>query len=392
MHQFFVPLTAPLDDGYRHELDRRLFFVSEQIGSYRVVREQGKICGVEVSTPDAERELDIRRKILFTIDSEVSCQRPAAPRVLWRSAGSGRRIEPVYDELVRNELVFEAGEGQVALAEPLISLMDRIDALFRNHALSLPSAQEFRYPTLIPSRVLRECGSLESFPHMTMFVTRLHSDIDVYREFGNRLAAGRPLQELVFAHCGNADYSLPLTMCFHTYHQLRDTHQPVNRVITSRGKSFRFESRYHRTMERLWDYTTREIVFLGDPEFVQECRRRTFDAVRAIVERLGLVARCEVANDPFFATPNIAARVVNQRIFELKYELQMNVAEERSISVASFNFHDEFFGRRFGITRGSGVPIVTGCVGAGLERFAYAFVCQHGTDPAAWPPIEPSES
>src|SRR5262245_13789328 len=336
MHQVYVPLTAPLDEAYGPELHRRLFFVSDAIGSFRVVQSDGKIRGVEISTPQPDCAAEIGRKIQFVVDSEVSRQRPAAPRVLWRSEGSGRPIVPVYDELLRKGVVFEAGEGQVAVGEPIVGLMDRIDVLFRDIALSMPHAQEFRYPTLIPSRALRDCGSLESFPHMTMFVTRLHSDIDVYREFGNRLSAGRPLEELVFAYCGNADYSLPLTMCFHTYHHLRETDQS-NRVITSRGKSFRFESRYHRTMEQLWDYTTREIVFLGDREFVVDCRTRTIDAVRAFVERLGLAARCEVANDPFFATPNVAARVVNQGMFELKYELQMNVADDRSISVASFN-------------------------------------------------------
>jgi seryl-tRNA synthetase len=387
MGQYYVPLAPLLDEAYAPELQRRLFFVSEAIDSFRVVQGDGKIRGVEISVPEAARAADIGRKIQLVIDSEVRCQRPAGPRVLWRTEGSSRGIEPVFEELLRAGLAFEAGEGQVALGEPLIFLMDRIDAFFREFALSLPSAQEFRYPTLIPSRVLRDCGSLESFPHMTMFVTRLHGDVDVYRDFGERLSAGAPLHELMLAHCSNADYALPLTMCFHTYHHLRSTQQTANRVITSRGKSFRFESRYRRTMERLWDYTTREIVFVGDQQFVLECRAKTIEAVRAFVERLGLKARCEVANDPFFATPNIAARVANQRVFELKYELQMYVAEERSISVASFNFHDEYFGKRFGITRPAGEPVATGCVGAGLERFAYAFLCQHGIDPAHWPPI-----
>jgi seryl-tRNA synthetase len=54
--------------------------------------------------------------------------------------------------------------------------------------------------------------------------------------------------------------------------------------------------------------------------------------------------------------------------------------------VGSFNFHERFFGESFGITSAGGEgPVHTACAGFGLERFAYAFLCQHGLDPSGWP-------
>jgi hypothetical protein len=54
--------------------------------------------------------------------------------------------------------------------------------------------------------------------------------------------------------------------------------------------------------------------------------------------------------------------------------------------VASFNFHERFFGESFGITLPDGVTTpFSGCAGFGLERFAFALVCQHGVDVEQWP-------
>jgi hypothetical protein len=53
--------------------------------------------------------------------------------------------------------------------------------------------------------------------------------------------------------------------------------------------------------------------------------------------------------------------------------------------VGSFNFHDDFFGKSFDISLANGDTAISACTGFGIERFAYAFLCQFGTDPAHWP-------
>jgi hypothetical protein len=157
-------------------------------------------------------------------------------------------------------------------------------------------------------------------------------------------------------------------------------------VVTSRGKSFRFESRYRRALERLWDFTIREIVFLGARDFVLDCRRRFMERSFELVESLRLGGQCSVANDPFFAGADTAERTWSQRLLELKYELRLPIAADADVAVASFNFHEQFFGDSFRIRdRDEQGFVHTACVGFGLERLAYAFLCQHGLDPADWP-------
>jgi hypothetical protein len=110
------------------------------------------------------------------------------------------------------------------------------------------------------------------------------------------------------------------------------------------------------------------------------------DLAFALVESLGLGGRCEVANDPFFVDGDTAGRTWSQRLLELKYELRLPISPAADIAVGSFNFHERFFGESFEIASPAGDGLVhTSCTGFGLERFAYAFLCQHGLDPADWP-------
>src|SRR5262249_4620968 len=149
-------------------------------------------------------------------------------------------------------------------------------------------------------------------------------------------------------------------MCYHTFNQLSGL-AVDDRVVTSRGKSFRFESRYHRSLERLWDFTIREIVFLGSRRFVLDARQRFMRLVFDIIERLGLAAHCEVASDPFFCREDTAEQILTQRMMELKYELRLPVADDRTIACASFNFHDQFFAGAFGIGHASEPSLFSGC-------------------------------
>jgi seryl-tRNA synthetase len=220
-----------------------------------------------------------------------------------------------------------------------------------------------------------------------MFVTRLHSDTDVYRAIVAQSESGEPMGGRLLASCEDVDYCLPPTMCFHTFHQFagRTFGDAENRVVTAKGKSFRFESRYARSLERLWDFTIREIVFMGERNFVLDARERLMSDVFEFFDDMGLTGRCEVGNDPFFGTEDTAGRVMSQRLLRMKYELRADLDAGQSTAVASFNYHDLFFSESMGLRRGGGDPISTACAGFGLERLTYAFLCQHGLDTSAWP-------
>lgn len=396
MPTVYIPLEKTVPIKLASELKKRIFYVSNEITDFRLIEIDRRIGGIEVTSATKELgESLLSAKINELVKSDILKQKSFPPKVVWRSDSRPTFQSNMFDLLVEKGLAFEAGEGQVGFGEPLISLMDYFDRRVKQIAMGLPNAQEYRYPTLLPTHVLDEFGYFASFPQFMMFVTRLHNDLDVYRTFVQEYESNQNITPALFSHCQNHDYCLPPTMCYHTYHQYRGQQLAKNMVVTAKGKSFRFESKYYRGLERLWDFTIREIVFMGTRDFVLECRQAFMQQAFALMNELDLHGYCEVANDPFFVASNTAGKIFSQRALELKYELRLLVAEEeptdRSIAVASFNFHEKFFGETFEISQENQNPVLTGCVGFGLERLVYAFLCQHGLDESNWPQIVKSE-
>lgn len=390
-----VRLECRLPEEFVGEFERRVFFISDAICDFELVRRGGAVEAIDLalSTPELSDDSlgdvvrTLEEKISRVVHEEILVQKTVPPRVVWRSPAAGRSCTDAFPLLEDRGIAFAAGEGQVGYGEPLISLVDYLDGRLRDIALSFESSREYRYPTLLPTHVLDRIGYFASFPQFVMFVTWLHNDVDVYDAFLAEYAGGQEITPGLFAHCRSHDCCLPPTMCYHSYHQYRGRRLDGDQVVTARGKAFRFESKYHAGMSRLWDFTIRETVFMGTEAFAAASRMAFMHQGFALMEELGLAGTCEVANDLFFANRDTAGKIFSQRLMELKYELLLEVGAGRPIAVGSFNMHGPFFGEAFGITRGEGEPVTTACVGFGLERLAYAFLCQHGVDEAGWPEV-----
>ena len=232
----FLIKTVPL--GLAPELRTRLFFVSPEIVDFSLVERNARVEAVTVTTA-AECEPDLSDKINRLIETDILTQRVFKPKIIWQSPNEVPKYHAdLFETMVARGLAFEAAEGQVGFAEPLIGLMDYFDRRIKQIALSMTNAQEFQYPTLLPTSVLDTFGYFGSFPHFAMFVTRLHNDIDVYEAFRAEYSVNKRITRDLFTHCQNHDYCLPPTMCYHTYHQLRGTVAEQNRVVTAKGKSF----------------------------------------------------------------------------------------------------------------------------------------------------------
>jgi len=370
---------VPLDAAQGDELGRHVYFLDERIEAFSFVRGRaGEVLGIELSAP-ADAHDEIRSRLLELAATEA-VRGPRMPRrVLWELPG--RPARDVLDGLVDAGAAFRSGPGQVAVGGPVLKAMRAFDAVLLG-LITRYGAVEYRYPTLLPTPVIERSGYLDAFPRFAMFVARLRADLGVYTRFAERAPRGRELLALT----DGAEHCLPPTMCFHTYHQFSGRRLSGPVVVTARGKAFRFESRYEHGLDRLWDFTIRETVFLGERAEVRERQAAFMEDVRKLLGALGLQASCEVAHDPFFADTD--PRVVALQIAtESKREVRMPVGDGRSVAVASFNYADDRFTRRFSITSPDGTPPKSACAGFGLERLAYAFLCQYGLDERSWPPL-----
>ena len=204
-------------------------------------------------------------------------------------------------------------------------------------------AREVGAAPLIPLAELSRAGYLRSFPGRAVHVPG---------ELG-------------------AEFAVPPAACLHCYADLADRALDSSLVLFAiRNHCARGDETVDADHGRLREFTMREIVFLGSGTEVDRARRTLMRRVQTYLTRLDLTATLAVATDPFH-TPADRGKLALQRLRALKYELQMPVAGKR-IAVASFNYHEDFFGRAFGITQPDGSPAHSGCVAFGLERWELA--------------------
>jgi seryl-tRNA synthetase/acyl carrier protein len=210
-------------------------------------------------------------------------------------------------------------------------------------------AREVGPAPLIPLADLARAGYLDSFP-------------------GRAVAAAS-------GDGSDGELAIPPAACFHCYATLAD------RVLASTPAVFALRNRCARGDEtldpahgRLREFTMREIVIIGMATEVDRARRALMRRAQTYLTRLDLSATIEVATDPFHVAGD-RGKLALQRLRALKYELRMPVAGE-SIAVASFNHHEDHFGRAFGISLRDGSPAHTACVAFGLERWELAVRAQ----------------
>ncbi|WP_211769126.1 hypothetical protein [Kutzneria sp. CA-103260] len=371
----------------RAELEQRIFYASSAIEDYRLVEEADKVVAVEVVTGPGADPADLARKVDLLIANDVLPQRTRPAVVVWQSPHTAGQIEDdVWARLEQTSAVVEMGEGLYATGGLFTDLLSVLDDMLCEIAVDTFGAVPYRYPTLISTDVLRRGGYLDAFPQFLMTASRLHSDVESYGAFLSGLDAAADTSTYLDQFGEHLGHCLPPSMCFHTYRQLEHRQLPEDAaVFTARGKSFRFESRYRRGVERLWDFTIREIVFVGDGDRIAEQRKDFMRETWRLVDELGLAGQAEVAHDPFFGNEATSQRALAQRMMELKYELRLPVEGGRSVAAGSFNLHGDKFGSAFHITLPDGSTAQTACVGFGLERLTYAFLSQRGLDVDRWP-------
>lgn len=398
MHQGFaelVTLPEPVPPRLAGELAKRIHFISENIDRFELVTgpETTDAEVIAVRLWLSEPVTALSEKLSQLVNTEVLPQRAVPAHEIWRSAHVPKTVDGVFDELVAAGAVQPTGEGQFAFGRPFTQLIEVLDGYIREIARKTFHPPEINCPSLIRTDTLARSGYLTSFPQLLMFAGRLHADLDDYDSFlktvseadkdGGALVA---VTQALADHGTHSGYVLSPAVCYHVYAQHAGAPLPGTlTVVSARGSCYRHESRYHRSLERLWEFNMRETVLMGEADAVAQAREQLMHEVFALVEELGLAGHAEAASDPFFCSAEAARRTWAQRALQLKYELILPVSGGNSVAAVSFNTHGTTLGEAFSLTARGGGSAHTGCVAVGLERLAYAFLSRHGTNPDGWP-------
>lgn len=150
-------------------------------------------------------------------------------------------------------------------------------------------------------------------------------------------------------------------------------------------QSYCFRHEPSKDPARMQLFRMREYVRIGTPDEVMAFRQSWMERGQKLIASIGLPVAIDVANDPFFGR---AGRMLsnNQRDQNLKFELLVPVTStEKPTACLSFNYHQDHFGKTWGLTTADGEVAHTACVGFGLERVALALFAHHGLDTGSWP-------
>ena len=369
------------------EVQSKLAYVDERIRSARV-SPGGDLINLVLNQPvTAQQRDEIDAKVQRVVSTMVEGTLKPKIQVLedYLDRPVPYHADP-HPELLSSGQISQEAQGIFAFGPLLTRVMEYFEGIFLDLAGKF-GAEPYRFPTLIPARYLERVNYFRAFPHSLTFVTHLREDLDVIDHFAQHAACDEHGLNTPVGSFSPIQALLSPAVCYHLYFSLADRPLPDGQVTaTAVGNCFRYESTNLTSLERLWNFTMREVIFVGSKEFVLDNREAARQHMHQVFEEIGLAYRVESATDPFFIG-EFRKQTVFQSAFQLKFEIRARLPfKDSTLAVGSYNYHQNFFGRHLEITLPDGSPAHTGCVAFGLERMAYAFLAQYGLDPEGWPP------
>ncbi len=378
--------SVSIPDHLVGEVQSKLAYVDEAIVS-ALVTETGDKITLRLGHPETpERQAELTEKVQRVVTTMVKGS--FKPKVQVLEDHLDRPVPNLADpmpELVARGEINQEASGIYSLGPLLARLMD----FFENHFLDLAdsfNAPPYRFPTLIPASYLERVNYFRAFPHSLTFVTHLREDLDAIDHFAQHASCDEHGLNTPPDSFAQFKTLLSPAVCYHLYFALADKPLPNGQLAaTAVGNCFRYEAINLNSLERLWNFTMREVIFVGSKDYVLQNRETARERMHIVFEQIGLAYRVESANDPFFIG-EFRKQAAFQSAFQLKFEIRASLPFNQStLAVGSYNYHQDFFGRSLNISLPDGSPAHTGCVAFGLERIAFAFLAQYGLNPEQWP-------
>lgn len=366
--------AADSNEDFKKILLYKIPFFSEKIVE---VNDQGSSIAIVLETdPGLEFETALKKHV----EQINVVYRKYRPVTIFENYGAGSSTPlDIYAELIDRGWVVPFSNGLVGVGPDFSRLMGIFDSLIVQWGKD-QGASEFCYPDMIDIESLHKCNYLQHFPSTLFFTSTIKEGNAELQRFRSRLSENR--QEIPAEHLASARYVNKSAVCLHVYKQLEnktiDLQAPT--VITCLGKCHRNESINVDKLERLFNFSMREVVFVGTEEYVLKMRDTFMELSRKLMQRLGLTSNIKTSNDMFF-TAEYEQKALLQEKLKLKYELNISLPyDKKEISVGSFNYHRNYFADAFRIKSKDGQVVHTACVGFGLERLVYAYLSQVGLD------------
>ncbi len=287
--------------------------------------------------------------------------------------------QTLYDDLVRHRLIIPVGVpgifGRGAVFEDVLR---RFDALISRIARD-DGAETMAFPPTLDRRVFEKSEFLDSFPQLAGSVFSFGGTEREHAQLSEAVHAGQSWEQWQRM----TDVVLTPAACYPVYPSFTGTIPERGHLVDMQNWVFRHEPSPEPT--RMQAFRVREFVRVGTADVVVDWRDMWLKRGVDLLQSLGLPAKSDVANDPFFGRGG-RMLAANQKEQKLKFEVLIPViSKENPTAVCSFNYHQEHFGKIFDIRTPAGHIAQTACLGFGLERCVMALFKTHGMVPSEWP-------
>jgi seryl-tRNA synthetase len=377
LQKFIVELDPIPQEMAQEEIQKRVVYLSPEIRAFRFVGDGSR---AEFSASQATGP-ELKSRVQNLARSIQRGLRGVSRKVVYRSRAFDR---PKFAGGQSVEGVHMLGLGQAMLEGLSMRLFQYFDRRFAELGQSL-GAQTLLTPTLIPGHVLGRANYFRNFPGSLTFACHLPEAPENIEAFSKRHADCCELDSETQKDLAPPKFGLSPATCLHVYHRWLGQTLPGKSVYGVCGRCFRYESSNMTDLRRLWEFTMREIVFLGQSDWVRQQRDRSTNQMAEILEELELAGEIRTASDPFFVSPDSLAQTWFQLASDSKYEISLRLPDDQRLAVGSYNLHGEYFGRQFEMVLPDQSSAHSACVAFGLERWIWAFIAEHGQDISRWP-------
>jgi seryl-tRNA synthetase len=287
----------------------------------------------------------------------------------------------LLDSLFDSEILYETGvDGLYGRSGLFEEVIERFEALVTKMGQD-DGAARIHFPPGMPRSYMEKSGYLKSFPHLAGCVhSFLGGEADHFAML-DKLGKGEDWSASFEA----TDVVLTPAACYPLYPTVAKRGPLASDGVLFDLKSYCFRHEPSKEPTRMQLFRMREFVRIGTPDQVQDFRETWLQRGKDLIAALKLPHHVDLANDPFFGRGGkIMAN--NQRDGGLKFEMLIPVnSEENPTACMSFNYHQDHFGKLWGIRFEDGSEAHSACVGFGLERLAIALFRCHGMDVKQWP-------
>jgi hypothetical protein len=299
-----IDLPANLPDDIAIEIAKRACYCDALIIGSRFIPESRQL---EISCDNGTDMAAVSRKVELLVDKMKTERLAVKPKVIRSHQGKHDSLDTsVFDTLTKAGDIYTEGTGVISRGGAFLDLLERFDSLFARIGREIFHATPRTYNTLIPADWLRRAGYFSSFAHSITFAMHLCEDFHRLEQFAGRHKGGAELHFESLDEIATPEYCLSPAICYHTYGSMQESAFTAEdnglRVYTAMGRCFRYESKNITALDRLWEFSMREIIFVGEKERVIEARQKAIELIWRLVEILDLHAELETASDPFFAT------------------------------------------------------------------------------------------